>query len=438
MRPQDLIRRKRDGHLLSEGEIKEFINGVCDGSWTNAQISALLMAMFIRGLSESERDALVNAMVFSGEVLDFSDLDVPKADKHSTGGVGDKTSLIIAPLASACGIAVPMISGRGLGHTGGTLDKLESIPGYNVNLNATQIKKIIADCGFALSSQTSTLVPADRRLYALRDETATIESLPLIVASIMSKKLAEDLDALVLDVKVGNGAFMQSLDEAFELAQAMVDTGKTFNVKTEALISDMNQPLGRFAGNGLEVYETLRIMRGEADEIMRDTIDLSISLVAKMLVLTGVCNNLNAALKASIETLENGSALERFKRNIKLQGGNPAICDNPELILDKRVLKIPVNAEKSGFINEINTRSLGEAIVMMGGGRTKPDDEIDHAVGIEFLRKIGDEVKRGEEICIIHCRDMNQAETISQKVKSAYKIESEKVLKPHLIHGFVN
>lgn len=442
MRPQDLIRRKRDGHLLSESEIREFINGVCNGTWTNAQISALLMAMFIRGLSESERNALVNAMVYSGEVLDLSDLGVPKADKHSTGGVGDKTSLIIAPLASACGVAVPMISGRGLGHTGGTLDKLESIPGYNVNLDITQIKKIIADCGFALGSQTSTLVPADRKLYALRDETATIESLPLIVASIMSKKLAEGLDVLVLDVKVGNGAFMQSFDEAFKLAQAMVDTGKTFDVKTEALISDMNQPLGRFAGNSLEVYEILRIMRGEADEMMRDTVDLSISLVAKMLVLAGVCNNFNTALKTSIESLENGSALEKFKRNLELQGGNPAICDDPELILDKKMLKIPVNAEKSGFISEINTRSLGEAIVMMGGGRAKPDDEIDHAVGIEFLRKIGDEVRHGEEICIIHCRDISQAEIISQRVKAAYKIESEieseKILKPHLIYGFVN
>jgi pyrimidine-nucleoside phosphorylase len=243
---------------------------------------------------------------------------------------------------------------------------------------------------------------------------------------------------LVLDVKVGNGAFMQSLDEAFKLAQAMVDTGKTFNVKTEALISDMNQPLGRFAGNSLEVYEILRIMRGEADEMMRDTVDLSISLVAKMLVLTGVCNNFNTALKTSIESLENGSALEKFKRNLELQGGNPAICDDPELILDKKVLKLPVNAEKSGFISEINTRSLGEAIVMMGGGRAKPEDKIDHAVGIEFLRKIGDEVRHGEEICIIHCRDISQAEIISQRVKAAYKIESEKILKPHLIHGFVN
>ena len=255
MRPQEIIERKRDGGELTAEEIGAFVDGVVDRSWADYQISALVMAMFIRGLSDAERDELVRSMLYSGEVLDFSDIGKPKADKHSTGGVGDKTSLIIAPVVAACGVAVPMISGRGLGHTGGTLDKLESIPGFNVNLTTDEFRDIIKRCGFAMAGQTADIAPADKKLYALRDATATVPYIPLIVASIMSKKLAEGLDALVLDVKTGSGAFMKELADAKTLAGAMVKTGEKFGVETQAVVSSMDQPLGKYVGNAVEVYE---------------------------------------------------------------------------------------------------------------------------------------------------------------------------------------
>ncbi len=292
MNPQNLIRKKRDGKAFSPVEINAFIRGVTDGSWADYQTSALLMAMFINGLNLAEQNALTSAMLSSGEILDFSDIGAPVADKHSTGGVGDKTSLLIAPIAAACGVCVPMISGRGLGHTGGTLDKLESIDGYNVRLSKKQFKTIIKKCGFALAGQTEEIVPADRKLYAMRDATATIESIPLIVASIMSKKLAEGLDALVLDVKTGSGAFMQNEGDARRLARALVETGNAFNVKTEAVISDMNQPLGKYVGNALEVYECLNLLRNEADVQSRATLDLSVDLTARILVLTGTSDSI--------------------------------------------------------------------------------------------------------------------------------------------------
>src|SRR5215203_563044 len=337
MNPQDLIRKKRDGERFSAPEIDAFIAGVSDGSWADYQITALVMAMFIHGLNQAEQNALVKAMLESGERLDFSDIDAPKADKHSTGGVGDKCSLIVAPLAAACGVAVPMISGRGLGHTGGTLDKLESIEGYSVRLSAAQIKQAVKKCGFAMAGQTQKLVPADRKLYALRDAASMVESVPLIVASIMSKKLAEGLDALVLDVKTGTGAFMENLWDAQELARSLVDTGNDFNVRTQALITDMSQPLGKYVGNALEVYECLKILRGETDEEVQPTLDLSIELTARMLVLTGIAADVEAAAALCLEKLFKGAALEKFRQNVELQKGNPRICDNPEMLLEKDV-----------------------------------------------------------------------------------------------------
>ncbi len=271
MRPQEIIAKKREGAELSAENINSFIYGVCDGSWADYQISALLMAMFIRGLKQDEQEALTHAMLYSGEVLDFSDINAPKADKHSTGGVGDKTSLIIAPLVAACGVAVPMISGRGLGHTGGTLDKLEAIPGYNVKLLKAEFLALIKKCGFAMAGQTAEMAPADKKLYALRDATATVPSIPLIVASIMSKKLAEGLDALVVDVKTGSGAFMQSLEKSRTLAEELVKTGTNFGVRTEAVVSDMSQPLGKYVGNALETYECIRILQNNSDALMERT-----------------------------------------------------------------------------------------------------------------------------------------------------------------------
>lgn len=437
MNSQDLIRKKRDGARFSVEEINAFITGVCDGSWADYQISALMMAMFINGLNQTEQNALIRAMLESGEVLDFSDIDAPKADKHSTGGVGDKTSLIIAPLAAACGVAVPMISGRGLGHTGGTLDKLESIEGYNVRLTKNQFKQTIKKCGFALAGQTKKIVPADRKLYALRDATATIESIPLIVASIMSKKLAEGLDALVLDVKTGSGAFMENTWDAKELAQALVKTGNDFNVKTEALITDMSQPLGKFVGNALEVYECVKILRGEIDEQMQPTLDLSIELAARMLVLTGIAKNIDDASAMCLEKLWDGAALEKFKHNIELQKGNARICDKPEILLEKNILQISIAAAKNGFISEVDTKAVGEAISEVGGGRFKVSDKIDYAVGFSCEKKIGEKVKKGETLGVLYCRKSNQADSISAKLQNAYKISKEKPQNLELIKEII-
>jgi pyrimidine-nucleoside phosphorylase len=433
MNPQDLIRKKRDGARFSDEEIKHFISGVSDGSWADYQITALVMAMFIHGLNQAEQNALVREMLHSGEVLDFSDIDAPKADKHSTGGVGDKTSLIIAPLAASCGVAVPMISGRGLGHTGGTLDKLESIKGYNVNLTKPQIKQTIKKCGFAMAGQTKKIVPADRKLYALRDACAMIESVPLIVGSIMSKKLAEGLDALVLDVKTGSGAFMENLWDAQELAKALVKTGSDFNVKTEALITDMSQPLGKFVGNALEVYECVKIMRGEADEAMQATLDLSIELTARMLVLTGISVDLDEANALCLDKIWDGSALEKFKQNIEIQKGNPRICDKPETLFEKKIQKIAVNAEKSGYITEIDTKSVGEAICEIGGGRFKTTDKIDYAVGFACEKSLGEKISKGDLLGTIYCRSQKQADSIGEKLRNAYKISSEKPQNTELI-----
>ena len=426
MRPQDIIARKRDGKTLTTDEINAFVRGVTDASWADYQTSALLMAMFVRGLNLEEQNALTSAMLDSGERLDFSDLAQPKADKHSTGGVGDKTSLIIAPMVAACGVSVPMISGRGLGHTGGTLDKLESVKGYNVNLTTAEFKETVKNCGYAMAGQTSTIVPADKKLYALRDATATVESIPLIVASIMSKKLAENLDALVLDVKTGSGAFMKDYDDATELAAALVETGKAFGVKTEAVISDMNQPLGKFVGNALEVYECVVILRNEADAQMAATRELSIELAARMLVLCEIAGTIeNAKLKIK-KVLESGAALEKFRRNIECQNGDAKICDAPESLLDANLMKVVIAAEKSGFVNEIDTLAIGESVSRIGGGRIKVEDKIDYVVGYQCEKNLGDKIKAGEILGVIFCRNDAQAGLIGGKIRDAYRIGDEK------------
>lgn len=439
MRPQKIIAKKRDGKTLSQPEINNFIGGVCGGGWTDYQISALLMACFINGLNTDEQTFLTRAMLESGESLDFSGIDTPLADKHSTGGVGDKTSLIIAPLAAACGVIVPMISGRGLGHTGGTLDKLESIENYNVQLTTAEFYETIKKCGFALCGQTEKIVPADRKLYALRDATATVESIPLIVASIMSKKLAENLDALVLDVKIGNGAFMKKFEDARKLAEALVKTGNNCGVKTEAVISDMNQPLGKYVGNALEVFECVKILRGEAeDETMRETLELSIELSARMLVLTTIANSMHSAKSKLQNVLESGAALEKFRQNIELQNGNSRICDTPEMLLDKTLLQIPITASQGGFVAEIDALAIGESLVKIGGGRTRVEDKIDYAVGYGCEKKIGDEIKTGETLGILFCRDEKQAESVRGKLQSAYRIAEEKPEKTKLVKDVIS
>ena len=419
MRPQKIIEKKRDGHELSADEIAQFVRGVCTGGWADYQVAALVMAMFIRGLSDAEGETLTREMLYSGEVLDFSDIDMPKADKHSTGGVGDKTSLLIAPLVAACGAVVPMISGRGLGHTGGTLDKLESIAGYNVNLSTDEFRKIVKHCGFAMTGQTEKIAPADKKIYALRDATATVPYIPLIVASIMSKKLAEGLDALVLDVKTGSGAFMEELDDARQLASELVETGEKFGVKTQAVISDMSQPLGQYVGNAVEVYECIRIMRGDAGPVSNSTKDLSLELASRMVLLAGIVDSLDAARELTATKLSDGSALERFRRNIECQGGDAHVCDDPDKLLTPAVTRIEIKSPRSGFVSSIDTHAIGNALVELGGGRRLADDGIDHAIGFECIAPLGTELKEGDPVGVLWCHDEGDA---ARKIVEAYAV----------------
>src|SRR6266487_519756 len=329
MRPQDIIRKKRDGAELSREEIEFFIRGVTSGEVADYQSTALLMAIFLNGMSDAEQAALTESMLHSGEILDFSDIPKPKADKHSTGGVGDKTSLLIAPFAAAAGICVPMISGRGLGHTGGTLDKLESIPGYRVDLSLKEFRTVLDRSGFAMNGQTAEIAPADKKLYALRDATATVEAIPLIVASIISKKGAAGLDAMVIDVKTGSGAFMREEERSRALARALVKTGNSLGVRSQALITDMNQPLGQAVGNSIEVLECIELLRGEIKERARPVLDLSVELAARMVMLVKLEPSIEAARSRIQRVYEWGEALECFRRNVEAQGGDVRVCDDP-------------------------------------------------------------------------------------------------------------
>lgn len=425
MRPQDVIRRKRDGVELSRKEIAYFVRGVTTGEWGDYQASALLMAVFLRGMSEAEQYALTEEMLRSGELLDFSDVARPKADKHSTGGVGDKTSLILAPLAAACGVAVPMISGRGLGHTGGTLDKLESIPGYRVQLQTEEFRRILESVGYAMTGQTANVAPADKKIYALRDATETVEAVPLIVASIMSKKLAAGLDALVLDVKTGSGAFMRDEERSHKLARALVKTGNSFGVRTQALITDMGQPLGRAVGNALEVVECIRIMRGEGDERTRPTLDLSVELAARMVALSGASASLEEARIAVYRAYESGAALEKFRDNVEAQGGDPRVCDEPERLTDLTLREVKVESPRAGFIKEIDAAEIGRAVAAIGGGRAHVEDEIDKGVGYLAEARIGDEVKAGQPFGLLYVRGGSDDEESLERIRKAYVVEDE-------------
>ncbi|MEP7074293.1 MAG: thymidine phosphorylase [Acidobacteriota bacterium] len=438
MRPQEIIAKKRDGATLSKREINLFIDGVCDSSWADYQISALLMAMFVRGLDQTEQDELTRAMIHSGQVMDLSDVGRPVVDKHSTGGVGDKTSLIIAPVAAACGLAVPMISGRGLGHTGGTLDKLESISGYSIDLSMERFKELLAKNGYAMIGQTDEIAPADKKLYAMRDATATVPCIPLIVASIMSKKLAEDLDALVLDVKTGSGAFMQAMPDSVKLAEALVATGKAFGVKTQAVVSDMNQPLGKFVGNALEVYECIKILRGEADEMMEPTLHLSVELTARMLVAGGLVETAQAARQKIEGVLASGEALEKFRENIIVQSGDGDVCSEPEKLFCKDLLSKPVNADRDGFVSAMDTQSIGTCISEIGGGRTRADDKIDHAVGYSCEVRIGQSVKRGEPVGVVHCRTQGHFDQINLKLQAAHTISDARPAELSLVRAVIS
>ncbi|HEY6232781.1 MAG TPA: thymidine phosphorylase [Pyrinomonadaceae bacterium] len=422
MRPQDVIRKKRDGEELSRGEIAFFIDGVTRGTIADYQISALLMAVYLNGMNNAEQEILTDAMLHSGNTLDFSDIAKPKADKHSTGGVGDKTSLLIAPLVAACGICVPMISGRGLGHTGGTLDKLESIPGYRVNLSAKEFEKVLKKVGYAMSGQTAELAPADKKMYALRDATATVEAIPLIVASIISKKGAAGLDAMVIDVKVGSGAFMRDEYRARALAHALVKTGNACGIRTRALVTDMNQPLGQAVGNSIEVKECVEILRGEAPRQARPVLDLSLELSAHMLVLSHLDASLEAARARLQKILNSGQALECFRRNIEAQGGEPRVCDDPAAFLPLATESFKVESPRSGFVIKVNTAEIGHAIAAIGGGRVRIDDRIDPSVGFMAQARIGDRVSDGGALGTVYCRHKAKAKEAAQRIQAAYEI----------------
>ena len=422
MRPQDVIRKKRDGQNLSREEIDFFIAGVTSGRIADYQVSALLMAIYLNGMNQDEQQALTEAMLNSGNILDFSDIPKPKADKHSTGGVGDKTSIIIAPLVASCDVSVPMISGRGLGHTGGTLDKLESIPGYRVNLSLTEFKQVLDQVGYAMAGQTAEIAPADKKMYALRDATATVEAIPLIVASIISKKGAAGLDAMIIDVKVGNGAFMREEARARDLAHALVSTGNSCGIKTRALLTDMNQPLGGAVGNSLEIQECIEILRGEANEAARPVLDLSLELCAHMLVLANVDQTIDAARQRLENVLKSGKALECLRSNIEAQGGEPRVCDDPGRFLPLVRETVKVESPRSGFITSVDTTEIGHAIAAIGGGRVRIEDTVDPTVGFTSELKLGDQVRAGDAIGTVYCADSSAAAEAARRIQTAYHI----------------
>ncbi len=439
MRPQDVIRKKRDGEHLSREEIAFFIEGVTRGTIADYQISALLMAIYLNGMNDAEQGALTEAMLNSGNILDFSHIAKPKADKHSTGGVGDKTSLLIAPMVAACGVCVPMISGRGLGHTGGTLDKLETIPGYNVNLSATEFERVLQTVGYAMSGQTAELAPADKKMYALRDATSTVEAIPLIVASIISKKGAAGLDAMVIDVKVGSGAFMRQEARAETLAHALVRTGNALGIRTRALLTDMNQPLGQAVGNSLEVKECIELLRGEGADGARPVLDLSIELSAHMLVLAHVDNSLEAARARLQKILDGGAALECFRKNIEAQGGDPRVCDDPDKFLPLVTETFKVESTRSGFISKVDTAEIGHAIAAIGGGRVRIDDLIEPTVGFVSEVKIGDAVAAGAVLGQVYCRDESKAREAVGRIQASYEVGDQALsLIPPLVKEVIN
>ena len=394
----DVIRKKRDAVELSRTEIEGFVDAYTKGEIPDYQVSAWLMAVVLRGMTRPETASLTDAMLRSGEVLDLSSLPAKKVDKHSTGGVGDKTSLVLAPLAAAAGIAVPMISGRGLGHTGGTLDKLEAIPGFNVNLPVADFRRVLETCGCAMIGQTAEIAPADRKLYALRDVTGTVESPYLICASIMSKKLAEGIDALVLDVKTGSGAFMKSEKDAVFLAELMVETGERMGKQMVALITDMDQPLGNMIGNALEVVEVVKVLRGSGPQDLRD---LCLELGGWMLYLGGACKTVAEGKERSASLISSGKALEKFRQMVELQGGDPRVVDDARR-LPQAQHTTQIMSPKAGYVTSMQCEQIGTACVILGGGRERKEDSVDPAVGIVLHKKVGDGVSAGEPLATIY------------------------------------
>jgi pyrimidine-nucleoside phosphorylase len=401
MFPQHIIAKKRDGHALTRDEIGAFVRGATDGSWADYQLSALLMAIFLRGMTPEETAHYTDAMMRSGVVADLSSVPGIKVDKHSTGGVGDKISIPLAPMVAACGVPVPMISGRGLGHSGGTLDKLESIPGFRTDLSLDAYRDQVARIGCALIGQTKDLAPSDKKLYALRDVTATVECIPLICGSILSKKLAEGIDALVLDVKFGRGAFMKTKAEARQLADALVSVGRAGGKKVRALLTAMEQPLGRAIGNALEVEESIACLRGAGPA---DVMEITYALGAQMLLLGGAAQDVTEAEAKLKEVVANGRALEKFREIIEAQGGDARVADEPERLPQARI-KVPLAATADGYVADVDAMGVALAALRLGAGRARAEDKIDPAVGESGLVKMGERVTAGMPLGVVHASD---------------------------------
>lgn len=431
MRMVDLIEKKRDGNELSKEEIEYIVTNYTNGKIPDYQVSALLMAIFYQDMTNEEITNLTLAIANSGDVINLSSLEGIKVDKHSTGGVGDTTTLILAPLVASVGVTVAKMSGRGLGYTGGTLDKLEAIPGFQIELSDEEFVRIVNESKVAVIGQSGNLAPADKKLYALRDVTATVDSLPLIASSIMSKKIAAGADAIVLDVTTGDGAFMKNIEDARRLAKTMTSIGKLANRETVAVISDMSEPLGEAIGNSLEVVEAIETLQGNGPE---DLVEMCYALGSQMVVLAGKAKTTDEARTLLQEALESGKALAKFKEMIQNQGGDPAIVEHPERILTARyTMELP--AKQSGVVSKIVANELGIAAMMLGAGRKTKEEDIDHAVGLKLHKKIGDTVTKGESLLTIYSND----EEITSVIELLYKnIEiGESAMKPTLIHDII-
>ena len=431
MRMVDIIEKKRDGQILTKEEIEFFIEGYTNGDIPDYQASSLAMAIFFQDMNEEERAALTMAMVNSGDVIDLSKINGIKVDKHSTGGVGDTTTLVLAPLVAAVGVPVAKMSGRGLGHTGGTIDKLESIDGFHVEISEADFIKIVNEDQVAVIGQTGNLTPADKKLYALRDVTGTVNSIPLIASSIMSKKIAAGADAIVLDVKTGNGAFMKTLEDAEALAHAMVSIGNNVGRNTMAIISDMSQPLGRAIGNALELKEAIDTLNGQGPE---DLTELVLTLGSQMVVLAERANTLEEARQLLNEAIENGSALDKFKTFLENQGGDASVVNLPEL-LPTAEYQIDYKAKSSGVVSELIANEIGVASMMLGAGRQTKDDDIDLSVGIVLNKKVGDKVNVGESLLTIHSNRENVDDVI-KKLDESIEIKAQ-AKTPTLIHKII-
>lgn len=433
MNPVEIIRKKRENKSLSEKEIEYVICSYTEGSLPDYQMSAFLMASYLNGMNKSETALLTKAMLYSGKVIDLSKIPGIKVDKHSTGGVGDKTSLIIAPIVAAAGVKVPMISGRGLGHTGGTLDKLESIPGFKTNMDLNQYKAAVKKCGAVLMGQTKEIAPADKLVYSLRDVTATVESIPLITASIMSKKLAEGIDGLVLDVKTGSGAFMKSYRDAKMLAQSLTNTAKAFDKKVITFITDMSQPLGNYIGNWLEVHESINVLKGEE---IKDLLEISLSLSGAMLFLGGKAESIKHGIKISRDMISSGKAFNKFLEIVKQQGGDENIVKYPDRY-PKADIIFEIKAHQSGYLKSIDNYEVGMASLELGAGRRTKEDSIDYSAGIIFYPKIGQKVYKGDLIATLFTNKKDKLKSAEERIIKSMKYSKNKVNGTKLIKEII-